>query len=191
MPLAINGAIHVLVETLGTDPARDAELFESAIGEAIEQGEAPDAALAQSERERAAIWRVRDQSSEFARHFSPHVDYDVSLPVARIGEFVPVVAERLRADRAPLDILFFGHVADGNLHLSVQTPPGVLSKADADAIVYGAVAERQGSISAEHGIGLLKKAYLAHSRSEPELALMRTIKAALDPRGILNPGKVF
>jgi len=190
-PLPASGAIHVLVEAMGTDPAHDTERFEAAIAEAIEAGEVTDAVVAQSGREREAIWAVRDRSSDLRRVFSPHVDYDVSLPVGRIGAFVPECEARLRALWPQVGIVFFGHVADGNLHVSVQTRDGLLSKYEADDAVYGAVAEWQGSISAEHGIGLLKKAYLGHTRSEAEIALMRTLKAAIDPRGILNPGKVF
>ena len=134
---------------------------------------------------------MRDRSSDLRRVFSPHVDYDVSLPVGRIGAFVPECEARLRARWPQVGIVFFGHVADGNLHVSVQTRDGLLSKYEADEAVYGTVADWQGSISAEHGIGLLKKAYLGHTRSEAEIALMRTLKAAIDPRGILNPGKVF
>ncbi|HYF57774.1 MAG TPA: FAD-binding oxidoreductase [Burkholderiaceae bacterium] len=191
-PLPARGdALHVLVETMGTDPAHDAAQFEAAIGAAIEDGVASDAVVAQSERERRALWRVRDQSAELRRWFGPHVDYDVSLPVATIGAYVPEVSSRLRAGRPGVGLVFFGHVADGNLHLGVQVREGALSKDEADAIVYGAVADWRGSISAEHGIGLLKKAYLGHSRGEAEIALMRRLKAALDPNGILNPGKVF
>ena len=191
LPLPRSQAIHVLVETLGTDPEHDATLFEAAIAQALEEGAGVDAVVAQSGRERAAIWAVRDQSSELARRFSPHVDYDVGLPIRRIGEFVPEVRRRLRARWPEGGIVFFGHVADGNLHLSVQVRDGAMSKDEADAIVYGAVADWQGSISAEHGIGLLKKAHLGHSRSDAEVALMRTLKAAIDPHGLLNPGKVF
>ena len=190
-PLPPGGRLHVLLESLGTDPARDAALFEEALAAAIDDGCVADAVIAQSERERRAIWAVRDASSELRRAFSPHVDYDVSLPVGRIGAFVPECAARLRAACADVGIVNFGHVADGNLHVSVQTRAGRFAKDDADRIVYGAVAEWRGSVSAEHGIGLLKKAYLGHSRSDAEIALMRRLKAALDPGGILNPGKVF
>ena len=190
-PLPADGTLHVLVEAMGTDPERDAALFEAAIAAAIDAGCASDAAIAQSERERRAMWSVRDASSELKRVFSPHVDYDVSLPVGRIGAFVPECASRLRAAWPEVGIVHFGHVADGNLHLSVQTREGRFTKDDADRIVYGTVADWQGSVSAEHGIGLLKKAYLGHTRSPDEIALMKRLKAALDPAGILNPGKVF
>ncbi len=88
-------------------------------------------------------------------------------------------------------MLVFGHVADSNLHLAVRTDDDPLPEPEIDAIVYDCVRDSGGSISAEHGIGLLKKDYLDYSRSPAEIALMRTLKAALDPKGILNPGKVF
>jgi FAD/FMN-containing dehydrogenase len=190
-PLPQDGTLHVLLETMGTDPARDDALFEEAIGAALEDGCASDAVIAQSEAQRRSIWAIRDASSELKRAFSPHVDYDVSLPIGRIGAFVPECVARLRAAWPEVGIVNFGHVADSNLHVSVQTREGVFSKYDCDRILYGCVAEWQGSVSAEHGIGLLKKAYLGHSRSEAEIALMKRLKAALDPNGILNPGKVF
>ncbi|MFM1989338.1 MAG: hypothetical protein RJA99_2295 [Pseudomonadota bacterium] len=190
-PLPQDGTIHVLVETMGTDPERDDALFEATIAATLEDGCAADAVIAQSEAQRRAIWAIRDASSELKRAFSPHVDYDVSLPIGRIGAFVPECVARLRAAWPDGGIVNFGHVADSNLHVSVQVRDGVFTKAQADAILYGCVAEWQGSVSAEHGIGLLKKAYLGHSRSEAEIALMKRLKAALDPNGILNPGKVF
>jgi FAD/FMN-containing dehydrogenase len=190
-PLPAGSAIHVLLESMGTDPARDAELFEATVAAAIEAGCVTDAVIAHSEAQRRAVWAIRDASSELRRAFSPHVDYDVSLPVGRIGAFVPECARRLRAAWPEGGILNFGHVADGNLHVSVQVRDGALTKDDADRILYGCVADWDGSVSAEHGIGLLKKAYLGHTRSEAEIALMRRLKAALDPNGILNPGKVF
>ena len=191
VPLPENGTIHVLLETMGTDQARDTELFEASIAAALESGCAADAVIAQSGRERAALWSTRDASGELARAFSPHVDYDVSLPVGTIGAFADECRRRLHASWPEGRVVCFGHVADGNLHLSAQVRDGVRTKDDTDRIVYGCVAEWQGSVSAEHGIGLLKRAYLGHSRSDAEIALMRRLKAALDPHGILNPGKVL
>ena len=191
VPLPEDGTIHVLLETMGTDQARDTELFEASIAAALESGCAADAVIAQSGRERAALWSTRDASGELARAFSPHVDYDVSLPVGTIGSFADECRRRLHASWPEGGVVCFGHVADGNLHLSAQVRDGIRTKDDTDRIVYGCVAEWQGSVSAEHGIGLLKRAYLGHSRSDAEIALMRRLKAALDPHGILNPGKVL
>jgi FAD/FMN-containing dehydrogenase len=191
VPMPEDGSIHVLLETMGTDETRDAELFEATVAAALESGCALDAVIAQSGRERAALWSTRDASGELARAFSPHVDYDVSLPVGTIGAFADECRARLLASWPEGGVVCFGHVADGNLHVSAQTRDGIRGKDDVDRIVYGCVAEWQGSVSAEHGIGLLKRAYLGHSRSEAEIALMHRLKAALDPNGILNPGKVL
>lgn len=190
-PMPNDGSIHVLVEMMGTDETRDSELFEACMAAALEDGCARDAVVAQSGRERSAIWSMRDASGELARAFSPHVDYDVSLPVGQIGEFATQCRRRLVQSWPEGDVVCFGHIADGNLHISAQTREGVRTKDDTDRIVYGCVAEWRGSVSAEHGIGLLKKAYLGHSRSLEELALMKRLKTALDPLGILNPGKVL
>jgi FAD/FMN-containing dehydrogenase len=191
VPMPEDGSIHVLLETMGTDETRDSELFEATVAAALESGCASDAVIAQSGRERAALWSTRDASGELARAFSPHVDYDVSLPVGTIGAFADECRARLLASWPEGGVVCFGHVADGNLHVSAQTRDGIRSKDDVDRIVYGCVADWQGSVSAEHGIGLLKRAYLGHSRSEAEIALMHRLKAALDPNGILNPGKVL
>ena len=191
VPMPEDGSIHVLLETMGTDETRDSELFEATVAAALESGCASDAVIAQSGRERAALWSTRDASGELARAFSPHVDYDVSLPVGTIGAFADECRARLLASWPDGGVVCFGHVADGNLHVSAQTRDGIRSKDDVDRIVYGCVAEWQGSVSAEHGIGLLKRAYLGHSRSEAEIALMHRLKAALDPNGILNPSKVL
>ena len=97
----------------------------------------------------------------------------------------------LRDRYQAIEAVWFGHIADSNLHINVKVMPDGPTAAEISAIIYGRVREFGGSISAEHGIGLLKKAYLGYSRTPAEIAVMRRIKAALDPAGILNPGKVF
>lgn len=185
-----DGTIRVLVEAMGQDPEADPAGFEDAVAAGLEAGCVADAVVAQSGREAAGLWRVRDQSGELRRRFSPHVDFDVSIPTGDIGRFVADCTARLRARKPDVATVFFGHVADSNLHLGVQVD-GRFSREEADRIVYGCVRDWRGSISAEHGIGTLKRPYLDHSRSDAEIALMRRIKQALDPAGILNPGKVL
>ena len=118
-------------------------------------------------------------------------EFDVSVPTGQIGELVREIEAALRASWPDLESVYFGHVADGNLHLSVSFGGRAIPVIEIDALVYPLVSQRRGSISAEHGIGLLKKPFLHLTRSPAEVALMRTIKQAIDPNGILNPGKIF
>ena len=106
-------------------------------------------------------------------------------------DFITDCLAHLREADADARVLWFGHIADSNIHICYQQKPGGLTKKQVDQIVYGRVRAFAGSVSAEHGIGVLKKPYLPYSRTPVELDIMRRVKAALDPTGILNPGKVF
>jgi FAD/FMN-containing dehydrogenase len=191
-PLGLGFGLYVLIETMGTDEQRDAQHFEAVIAEALEAGTVRDAVIAQSQREATEIWTVRDSPGEWqkAGHW-PQLSFDVSVPTGQIGDLVREIEAGLTASWPDLESLFFGHVADGNLHLSVSFGGRPIPVMEIDDLVYPLVSQRRGSISAEHGIGLLKKPFLHLSRSPAELALMRTIKQAIDPNGILNPGKIF
>jgi FAD/FMN-containing dehydrogenase len=184
--------VYVLIETLGTDPQADQARYESVIGDAIEAGVVKDAVIAQSQREATELWSVRDSPGEWqkAAHW-PQLGFDVSVPTGEIGPLADEIAAALKRRWPQLFVVFFGHVADGNLHVSVRMSGHDVPELDIEHEVYGIVARRRGSISAEHGIGSLKIPFLPFSRSEAELALMRTIKNAMDPKGILNPGKLF
>jgi FAD/FMN-containing dehydrogenase len=190
-PLALGHGAYVLVEALGSDQARDQERFDAVLGAALEDGLAQDAVVAQSAAQTTALWTVRDSSSELRRAFWPHVGYDVSVPTGEIGRFIEACGTALRARWPQVRTVFFGHVGDANIHIGIQVGDGEQPEHDFDEVVYGLVRSWQGSVSAEHGIGLQKRAWLGHSRNPAELALMRTIKHALDPRGILNPDKIF
>jgi FAD/FMN-containing dehydrogenase len=190
-PLAGKAAVYVLMDSLGSDQAQDSEGFSSLIETALEDGIVEDAALAQSVRESRELWALRDSVAEFQRSFDPHVGFDVSLPIGRMQEFIDDCKAHLAARDPALRALWFGHIADSNLHICIKQEPDSPTKKEIDGIVYGRVRAFGGSISAEHGIGLLKKPYLGYSRSPVELDIMRRVKAALDPQGILNPGKVF
>lgn len=189
-PLKHGHAIYLLMESLGTDQARDTEAFQTMIESALESGTVEDAAIAQSLRDARDMWALRDSVAEFNRTF-PHVGFDISIPIAAMQDFLDDCRAHLAAADPGFKWLSFGHIADSNLHLCVQQTPGGLSKSEVDAIVYARVRAFSGSVSAEHGIGSLKKAYLGHSRTPAEIETMRKIKAALDPANILNPGKVF
>jgi FAD/FMN-containing dehydrogenase len=182
---------YVLVEALGADQVADQAIFEAALAAAMEEGIVVDAVIAQSETQARGLWAIRDGSGEFTRVFWPHVGFDVSIPTGELGEFVDACRAALVGRWPAVRTAFFGHVGDANLHLAVKVGEGEQPEHELDELVYGLVRQWQGSISAEHGIGMLKRAYLRHSRTEEEVAVMRALKRTFDPRGILNPGKVF
>ena len=191
-PLELGHGIYVLIETMGPEPQADQQRFEAVIGAALEAGTVKDAVIAKSQRESTALWTVRDSPGEWQKAgFWPQLGFDVSVPTGDIGRLVTEIDAALSARWADLVVLYFGHVADGNLHVSVRMSGHSIPELDLENTVYGVVARRRGSISAEHGIGVLKKEFLHLSRSPEEIALMRAIKAAMDPNGILNPGKIF
>jgi FAD/FMN-containing dehydrogenase len=191
-PLELGHGVYVLIETLGTDPDADQARYETVIGEAIEAGIVQDAIIAQSQREATELWAVRDSPGEWQKgaHW-PQLGFDVSVPTGEIGPLAEEIGAALKRRWPQLVAVFFGHVADGNLHVSARMSGHDIPELDIENEVYGIVAQRRGSISAEHGIGSLKIPFLHFSRSEAEIALMRAIKQAMDPKGILNPGKLF
>jgi FAD/FMN-containing dehydrogenase len=189
-PLARGQGAYVLVESLGSDPGRDQLRFQEFVESVLADGTIADGVVAQSIRESEDIWRIRDSSGEFPRTFWPYVGFDVSISVGEIGCFIEECRARLTARWPTVQTVWFGHAADSNIHIAVRdTNP--LSEAEVERIVYDCVGEYAGSISAEHGIGLLKRAFLGKSRSPAEISTMRLLKRALDPANILNPGKIF
>jgi FAD/FMN-containing dehydrogenase len=191
-PLPEGGSgINVLIEAMGSDPERDEAQFSAVIERAMEAGVVTDATIAQSGRQAAEIWELRDSVAEFSRTFGPHVGYDVSIPVGQIARFVKDCGAVLERRHQGIRVLWFGHMADSNLHINIGQDDGQPTKKTLDEIVYGCVRDYGGSVSAEHGIGLLKRAYLPYSRTPAELEVMGRIKTALDPNGILNPTKIF
>jgi FAD/FMN-containing dehydrogenase len=181
----------VLIEAMGDDEATDQGRFEALIGEAIEAGVVADAVIAKSGREARDLWAIRDAPGEFRQVFWPQISFDISIPTGQMGDFMHELDGRLQKRWPGIRTVFFGHVADSNLHLSVKTEGDPDHEHAIDTAVYEAVGEWGGSISAEHGIGVHKRPFLHHSRTPEEIAMMRAIKAALDPKGTLNPGKVI
>ena len=182
-------AYYVLAETLGAHPDADAQRFETALARALTEGLIVDAVLAKSQAESARMWALRDDVGQVARD-GPVVVFDVSLPIAEMPAYVETLKRDLLARWPAGRLVVFGHLGDGNLHIIVGVGDRGARQA-VEEVVYAPLKAIGGSVSAEHGIGLQKRDYLAYSRSEPEIALMRTLKQALDPKAILNPGKVL
>jgi FAD/FMN-containing dehydrogenase len=159
---------------------------------AFEDGIVADAAISQSLADVETFWGTRDAAADFKLVLGPHHAYDIGLPVRDMDAYARRCREKLAADIPGCRSLFYGHIADGNMHIIAHVPgaesqPGM----EMDETIYGLVRDFGGTISAEHGIGLTKKPYLAFSRSPEELDLMRRIKRAVDPANILNPTKIL
>ncbi len=185
---------YVLIEAQGVDELSDPPRFQAWLESILNQGLLADAAVAQSLADVKGFWALRDACAEFFQVIGPHISYDVAMPVGRMNEFVDRCKTGLLAlPHGGVHSIYYGHVGDGNLHL-VAWAEGVSllaqPKEAMDAVIYGLVKECGGSISAEHGIGTQKKKWLGFSRSPEEIALMQTLKKALDPTNMLNPGKV-
>jgi FAD/FMN-containing dehydrogenase len=182
--------LYLLAELEGSDPTRDRLTYESVLEEILEEGLILDAVLASSERERAEFWQIRDGVAELGNYLKGAANFDVSVPISSMQAFLGEVERGIQQAFPGATLLVFGHGADSNLHFICATGQREDVKKIYE-IVYAAVGRFHGSVSAEHGIGVQKIPYLHHSRSPEELALMRTLKAALDPKGILNPGRVL
>ena len=197
-PLSARHPWYVLVEL--SDSAEGdapAAMLQQALERAAEDGLVRDAALAASEAQRAALWKIREDVSEAQKLDGPSIKHDVSVPVSRVPDFIER-ADAALARRFPgIRIVAFGHVGDGNIHYNC----GKAQRQDAESffaespqvnhVVYDIVSALGGSISAEHGLGVLKREEIRRYKSELELDLMRAIKRTLDPHGLMNPGKVL
>lgn len=190
-PLAYGSGTYVLVESMGVDPDRDAEALEKILMDCLEQEIVSDVVVAQSLAQREAFWRIRDASGELRSLLGAHVGFDVSIATGRLGDFVDALIDQLRQRWPEVQTVHFGHAADANVHIGVRVGVGEQPEKEIEELVYGMVGRWDGSISAEHGIGTLKRPYLHISRSPEEISVMRKLKHALDPKGILNPGKVL
>ena len=191
IPMAQHHTLYVLVEALGYHPDRDRAVFEQALTSVLEDGIINDAVIAGSERERMNLWAAREDIGPAVAGHRPW-GFDVSTPLRAMQEVIERADAEIRRHYPDAMILHYGHAGDGNLHMIVAIDGGTaVDERRVEEAVYGAVREVRGSISAEHGIGLGKREFLGWTRSPEEIALMRTLKKALDPTGILNPGKIF
>jgi FAD/FMN-containing dehydrogenase len=179
--------------------ARDEHAQEAALAafeQGVEQGWISDGVIAQSEAQTAALWRLREGITE---SLAPHKPYknDISVRISAVPAFLHDIQSLLAREYPHIEVVWFGHIGDGNLHINVLKPAS-LSDADFIAqcehvtkLLAGTLQRHGGSISAEHGIGLVKRPYLESTRSAAEIALMSGVKQVFDPNGILNPGKLF
>jgi FAD/FMN-containing dehydrogenase len=197
-PFARRFPHYVLLELSDTRPGGAvANLAEGILGAALEEKSILDAAVAQSDAQAKALWKLRDFISEAQAHEGPNIKHDVSIPISLIPEFIRTTDAELGRAHPGVRMVTFGHVGDGNLHYNVSAPEGVapdafVARTEAiNRIVHDSVARFGGSISAEHGLGQLKREEIRRYKSPLELELMRSIKRTLDPHGIMNPGKVL
>jgi FAD/FMN-containing dehydrogenase len=184
---------YVLIESRGGDQDADAERFEHSLEEALENGLVADASVASNSKQRDAMWAIRDDIEGLVAALYPPIVFDISVPISDANFYVEGVRRKLQ-ERWPETgrTVTFGHLGDSNIHFVMtignHDPQQV---GEAMKIVYSELKPFGGSISAEHGIGLEKKPFLGITRSEIEVGLMKSLKSALDPKGILNPGKII
>jgi len=207
--LTNNYALYVVMETRGANPEQDESQFMQALEAAMDSGLIVDAVVPQSEKDRADIWQIRENVDIVLRH-QPAFIYDISLPIASMPSYLSNVENKLKERWPDASMYAYGHLADSNLHVTVAPiPQNFASEPSAtttaistfsdteqqwyeacNKIVFEPLTALGGSVSAEHGIGLLKKPYLKYSRTPAEISTMHLLKNALDPKNILNPGKI-
>jgi FAD/FMN-containing dehydrogenase len=191
-PLEREHSWYALVEIRGYRPVEDRQQFEDWLAGLLDSNIATAIVVADNQRQREGLWSIRE-NFDTAMASAAFALYDVSLPIAAMAAYLDRLHQALRR-RWPDSLCYaVGHLADGNLHFFIAPEPdsGRDAKGRADDLVYGLLADEGGSVSAEHGIGIDKKPWLGHSRTPAEIALMKTLKAALDPGNILNPGRIF
>ncbi|MDV7105615.1 FAD-binding oxidoreductase [Vibrio sp. TH_r3] len=186
-PVDLDYPLYVLIEC--RDCSEDA--FNAALESAFESELIQDAAIAASLKDREKLWAIREATTEFPIKLAP-INFDISLPIGDIDRFVQECTAKIKSRWPNAVVVNFGHIGDSNLHLTIDKNSAEgIDELEADKLVYQCVEQYQGSISAEHGIGTLKRDFLHHSVSQQSIELMRTIKQALDPKNILNPGKLI
>jgi FAD/FMN-containing dehydrogenase len=181
------------VEKFSTD---DEDKIMKAFEECLEKDWITDGVVAQSASQAKTFWRFREDISESLSKFSPYKN-DISVQIDQVPGFMNSLDKIIKANYPKWEVVWFGHIGDGNLHLNILRPDG-MSKEDfvkdcqkVDVLIFQEIQKFAGSISAEHGVGLTKKPFLQFSRSQSEIQIMKGIKKIFDPDNIINPGKIF
>jgi FAD/FMN-containing dehydrogenase len=194
-PLADKQNYYILVEVEGSS----ADVLEKSLGifeKGLEQGWILDGIQSQSPAQSRDLWRLREDISEATAPFQPYKN-DISVRISRVPQFLVEMDSILKREYPDIQVVWFGHIGDGNLHINILKPDGMKAEEfvqkckKVDGILFEMIKKFDGSISAEHGVGLTKKPFLHFTRSAEEIALMKAIKRVFDPDGIMNPGKVF
>jgi FAD/FMN-containing dehydrogenase len=173
------------------------ESIETALVKASQERLVEDAVFADSEAQRSALWRLREDMSEAQKYEGGSIKHDVSVPLSRIPDFLKRAESQVRSVVPGIRPVPFGHIGDGNLHFNLSVPLGTDSSAflarweEISSIVHDIVADLGGSISAEHGLGVMKAKEITRYKSQAELSTMALLKRSFDPNNILNPGKVL
>jgi FAD/FMN-containing dehydrogenase len=190
-PVPAGYPLYALVESRGANPTADRAAFEAALGACLDEGLLLDSMLCNSKADRQTLWAIRDDIPALSRALAPMIVYDVSLPLIDMDAYLTAITADIDADIPGARGVVFGHLGDGNLHLCWRVDPNIpAQKARLSEIIYSRLSPFGGSISAEHGIGLEKLAYIHNSKSDLELQWMRNLKRLFDPKHILNRGRV-
>ena len=192
-PLAGEHGTYVIIEATGFDATFTRETLETFFEKAFEDELVEDGVLASSVKEERALWAVRESPAEYETVLGPVIPFDVGIPIPRMEEAVTAIEAGIAELFPTARALSYGHIGDSNLHVVVNVPEAGRDQphGPVKAKIYEIVRALGGTVSAEHGIGMIKRDYLPYCRSPQEIAMMRQIKALLDPKGILNPGKSF
>jgi FAD/FMN-containing dehydrogenase len=196
-PLAGQHGFHALIELADTRADGLDALLEEALADALERGIVGDAAVCATQAQAQAFWKLREGISQAQMRAGKAIKHDIALPISALADFVPRADQALRRAAPDVRIINFGHLGDGNLHYNVLLAPDVAPADYAECtatfnrVVHDLVTEYGGSISAEHGVGQLRRDELRHYKPAVEFDLMMRIKQALDPNHLMNPGKLL
>ena len=191
-PLAEAAPFYALIEFDESAMGSAAEVFE----DCVSQGWVQDGVISQSESQARNLWQLREGISESIAGYTPYKN-DLAVRISQMPDFLDEVDALVQQSYPEFEVCWYGHIGDGNLHLNILKPAGLAADKfyqrchEISPRIFQRVAARNGSISAEHGVGLLKRDFLAYSRSDAELSIMRSLKQVLDPRQIMNPGKLL